>query len=141
MSRAEISVGTVLRTSHPPIEPLDLAWFLVATDDRNRIHVDTNAASVAGFPDLVVQGMYLLGLIGANLTSRFGPTSLTRLGADFTKPTFPGGAIVAEYRVTEREELGDHLSLSWRLSAFVNEEQKLRGYATTIHNEEPEFSD
>ncbi len=132
-----LAVGTSLgRAVHAPVTRVEIAWYMVASYDRNPIHVDEPFARAAGLPSVVGQGMLPLGYCASRLVAAVGHARLRGLGGDFIGSVLPGDEIVTDLVVESVDERAGGVELRWKLSAQnAAGEPRLRGWARTFHEE------
>lgn len=137
-SARSLAAGASLgKTAHAPLTRLEFAWYLVASYDRNPIHVDEPFARAAGFPAVIGQGMIPLGFIASRLVGEVGHVRLRGLSGDFVGSLFPGEELVTDIVLDRAEEKSGGVELHWRISAENKAgESKLRGRARTFHEED-----
>lgn len=134
---ARTRVGASLgEMSHEQLSRIQIAWYLVASYDRNPIHVDEPFAVKAGFPSVVGQGMIPMGFLAARLADEVGAHRVRAMGADFLRPIYPGDQLVTDAIVESSEEVEGGTELTWRLAAKdLDGTVRLRGWARTFHEE------
>ena len=121
---------------HEALTRMEIAWYMVASYDRNPIHVDEPFAKAAGFPSVVGQGMIPLGYLASRLVGEIGHARLRGLGADFVGSVMPGEELVTEIVLESSEERPGGVELRWKLAAQnAAGETKLRGWARSFHEE------
>lgn len=137
-NQARTKVGTSLgEVNHDPLTRVQIAWYLVASYDRNPIHVDEPFATAAGFPSVIGQGMIPLGWLANRLVDEVGAQRLRGLGADFMRPVLPGDRLTTEATVEDCRQDEGGAELTWRLQATADDGQiRLRGWARTFHEED-----
>lgn len=70
MTNDTVSVGDSIPILEiPPIKRATLALYAGASGDHNPLHIDSDAAKAAGFPDVFAHGMLSMGLLGRVLTN------------------------------------------------------------------------
>ncbi len=133
-----LAVGSSLgRITHPAPTRMEIAWYMVASYDRNPIHVDEPFAQAAGFPTVIGQGMIPLGYLASRLVGEVGHSRLRGLGAEFIGPVFPGEDLVTEIVLVGEKDHGEGVELSWKIAAENSKgEAKLRGWARTFHEDD-----
>ncbi len=72
--------------------PESMRAFAVVTGDRNPIHVDANAARLAGLDGVIVHGMWTSAL--AQLAAAFDGAQVTQWAAEMLAPVAPGAEVV-----------------------------------------------
>ena len=124
------------RKTHAPITRVEIAWYMVASYDRNPIHVDEPFAKAAGLPTVVGQGMLPLGYCAAQLVAEVGHARLRGLGGDFVGSVLPGDELVTDIVLESREDKAGGVELRWTLSAVnATGEPRMRGWAKTFHED------
>ena len=69
--------------------------------DYNPLHIDPAVAKAAGFAAPILHGLCTYGVVGRALLAHLdGSTSLTRIGARFSSPVYPGETIVTDIWAT-----------------------------------------
>ena len=133
----KLATGTSLgRRMHDPLSRMQIAWYMVASYDRNPIHIDEPFAKAAGFPTVIGQGMIPMGWISGRLVEEVGLHRLRGIGADFLGPLFPGVELSTDIELAEVSEKPGGVELRWRISAQAKEgDVKLKGWARTFHEE------
>ena len=66
-----------------PIGRQRIALYAGASGDYNGIHVDLDFARAAGLPDVIVHGMYSMGMFGRLLAAWGGPGSVQTIETRF----------------------------------------------------------
>lgn len=132
-----LAAGTSLgRVTHAPVTRVEIAWYMVASYDRNPIHVDEPFAKAAGLPSVVGQGMIPLGYCASRLVAEVGHARLRGLGGDFIGSLLPGDEIVTDLVLESTEERPGGVELRWKLSAHsAAGEPRLRGWARSFHED------
>ena len=100
-----VQVGDTLTSLQmPPVDRAMLALFAGASGDHNAIHIDTDFARKAGFPDVFAQGMLGMAWL-ARLVTRWVPQAqLRHFNVRFTGITHLRNAIRCTGRVAEKLE-------------------------------------
>lgn len=100
-----VNVGDTLPTLQlPPVNRTTLALFGGASGDHNPIHLDTEFARKAGFPDVFAQGMLGMAWL-ARLVTRWVPQSqLRHFSVRFTGITHLRNSVTCTGRVVEKLE-------------------------------------
>lgn len=126
--------GTLGKTRHAPVTRVEIAWYMVASYDRNPIHVDEPFARSAGLPSVVGQGMIPLGYLASRLVEEVGHRRLRGLGGDFIGSVLPDEELVTEIVLEGATEREDGVELRWKLVAENGiGEPRLRGWARSFH--------
>jgi acyl dehydratase len=105
MSRQSASspvVGDLLvNKTFPRITRTTLGLYAGASGDHNPIHIDSDFAKKAGFPDVFSHGMLVLGFLGQAVTDAVSPDRLRSLATRFVAITQLGSTITCEGAVVE----------------------------------------
>lgn len=88
-----------------PISRFTLALYCGASGDHNPIHVDTDFAKAAGFPDVFAHGMLSMAYLGRLLTNWVPQQRLRAYGVRFVAITQVHDAITCSGTVTELFEV------------------------------------
>lgn len=117
----------------PPITRHTLALYCGASGDFNPIHVDTDFAKTAGFPDVFAHGMLIMAYAGQALTDVVPPHRIRHFSSRFTAITEVGSCLTCEGHVIELfEQSGDSLmKLALRMKD-QQEDIKLVGEAVVL---------
>lgn len=117
----------------PPITRHTLALYCGASGDFNPIHVDTDFAKAAGFPDVFAHGMLIMAYAGQALTDVVPPHRIRHFSSRFTAITEVGSCLTCEGHVIELfEQSGDSLmKLALRMKD-QQEDIKLVGEAVVL---------
>lgn len=91
----------VVAKTFPKITRARLALYAGASGDHNPIHIDSDFAKSAGFPDVFSHGMLIMGLLGQALTDAVGPDRLRSFSTRFVAITQLGAAIRCDGTVAE----------------------------------------
>lgn len=89
-----------------PISRFALALYCGASGDHNPIHVDTDFARRAGFPDVFAHGMLSMAYLGRLLTHWAPQTRLREYGVRFVAITQVHDAVTCSGTVTELFDRG-----------------------------------
>ena len=99
---SSLKVGDrVVDKTFPPISRYTLALYCGASGDLNPIHVDSDFAKSAGFPDVFAHGMLIMGYLGQALTDWAAPDRLRSFSTRFVAITQLGAEIACEGTVAE----------------------------------------
>ena len=94
--------GHVYGFTAGPITRTDIALYAGASGDYNGIHVDIDFAKRAGLPDVIVHGMYSMGLL-SRLVTRLTPTArILEIQSRFQAMVAVGSTLRCEARVLSR---------------------------------------
>jgi acyl dehydratase len=85
----------------PHITRAKLALYAGASGDHNPIHIDSDFAKRAGFPDVFSHGMLVMGLLGQALTDAVRPDRLRGFSTRFVAITQVGATIRCEGTLAE----------------------------------------
>jgi acyl dehydratase len=131
---ASIAVGKTF----PPITRSILARYAAASGDLNPVHLDSEAARSAGFPDVFAQGMLVMAYMGQALTDRVRADRLRSFSTRFLAVTRLGDVLTCSGVSGEaRVEQGERRVTVELLVADQNGEAKLRGQAVVALRPEP----
>ncbi|MFV8827867.1 MaoC/PaaZ C-terminal domain-containing protein [Alkalihalobacterium sp. APHAB7] len=97
-----------------------LVRYAGASGDFNPIHTNMILAKDSGLPDVIAQGMYIMGLTGTHLTKWFGIHKVKQFDVKFTAMTLPGEEV--QVTCTLQDETSGEVIVRNR-----NQEVKLRG--------------
>ncbi|MBM3519001.1 MAG: dehydratase [Alphaproteobacteria bacterium] len=135
-ARALAAGSSLGRMEHAPVSRVEIAWYMVASYDRNPIHVDEPFAKSAGLPSVVGQGMIPLGYLASRLVAAVGHRRLRGLGGDFIGSVLPDEALVTEILLEDASEREGGVELRWKLAAEnAAGAVRLRGWARTFHED------
>ncbi|WP_424629748.1 MaoC/PaaZ C-terminal domain-containing protein [Bradyrhizobium sp. SYSU BS000235] len=117
----------------PPITRHRLALYCGASGDLNPIHVDSDFAKSAGFPDVFAHGMLVMAFAGQALTDALPPHRIRQFSSRFTAITEVGSCLTCEGHMLELfEQSGDTLmKLALRMKD-QREDIKLVGDAVVL---------
>ena len=105
MSETAISAPAVgdriVHKSFPPITRHTLALYCGASGDHNPIHVDSDFAKKAGFPDVFSHGMLVMAYLGQALTDAVAPDRIRSFSTRFASITQLGARLTCEGSVSE----------------------------------------
>lgn len=126
-----ISVGDKLvAKTYPAITRHTLALYCGASGDHNPMHVDSDFAHKAGFPDVFSHGMLIMAYLGQALTDAVAPASIRKFSNRFVAITQLGAKITCEGTVAELfEQDGESRARIVLSAADENGEVKLAGEA------------
>src|ERR1700760_2509567 len=91
----------VIAKTFAKISRAKLALYAGASGDHNPIHIDSDFAKQAGFPDVFSHGMLVMGLLGQAVTDAVRPDRLRAFSPRFVAITHLGAAISCEGAVAE----------------------------------------
>lgn len=78
-----------------PLRLEDFVRYAGASGDFNPLHYDRDHARSAGMPDVIAQGMFMMGLLASSLETWFGTGQVAELSVRFRAPAFVGDSLVA----------------------------------------------
>ena len=90
----------------PKLTRAKLALYAGASGDPHPLHIDSDFAREAGFPDVFAHGMLVMGLLGQAVTDAVRPDRLRSFSTRFVAITQLGAAIACEGTVAELFEAG-----------------------------------
>lgn len=135
-ARALAAGSSLGRKQHAPVTRVEIAWYMVASYDRNPIHVDEPFARSAGLPSVVGQGMIPLGYLASRLVEEVGHRRLRGLGGDFIGSVLPDEELFTEIVLEGVDEKEGGVELRWRLAAENGAgAARLRGWACSFHED------
>ncbi len=120
----------LVHKSFAPISRHTLALYCGASGDHNPIHVDSDFAKKAGFPDVFSHGMLVMGYLGQALTDAMRPDRIRSFSTRFSAITQLGAQLTCEGVVAEIFEAGGETRARLALSTKDQTgETKLAGEA------------
>jgi acyl dehydratase len=120
----------IVHKTFPPITRHTLALYCGASGDHNPIHVDTDFAKAAGFPDVFSHGMLVMAYLGQALTDAIAPSNIRSFSTRFAAITQLGARLTCEGLVTELiEHNGERRAKLALTTKDENGEIKLAGEA------------
>jgi acyl dehydratase len=120
----------VVDKTFPRITRSKLALYAGASGDHNPIHIDSDFARHAGFPDVFSHGMLVMGLLGQALTDAVRPDRLRSFSTRFVAITQLGATIRCEGTLAELFEAEGERRARLELTAKdENGDVKLAGEA------------
>jgi acyl dehydratase len=120
----------LVRKQYPPITRHLLALYCGASGDENPVHVDSDFARSAGFPDVFAHGMLVMGLLGQALTDVVPPAAIRSFSTRFAAMTQIGTQLVCTGIVSEVFEAeGEHRARVTLTAVDADGETKLAGDA------------
>jgi acyl dehydratase len=126
-----VSVGDEL----PPVQkaPLTrktLALFAGASGDHNPVHIDIDAAKVAGLPDVIGHGMLTMAYLAQVLTGWVPQSAIRSYSGKFVSPTRVGNVLTCTGKVLDKKMIGSQGTARVQLQVVDQfGEIKLRGEA------------
>jgi acyl dehydratase len=84
-----------------PITRHALALYCGASGDHNPMHVDSDFAKQAGFPDVFAHGMLVMAYLGQALTDAVAPGAIRSFSTRFSAITQLGARLTCEGAVVE----------------------------------------
>lgn len=120
----------IVHKTFPPITRHTLALYCGASGDHNPMHVDSDFAKAAGFPDVFAHGMLVMGYLGQALTDAIAPGRIRSFSTRFAAITQLGARLTCEGHVAELIEDKDEKRARLTLTTKdENGEVKLAGEA------------
>jgi acyl dehydratase len=133
LSYDEVEVGSEAPERRHTLTRTDLVKYAGASGDFNPMHHDEILATAAGMPSVFGHGMFSMGFLCSALTDWAGPGRVVKVGARFSKQTWPGETLVTHVVVTgKREEGGRRLVDVDCTLANTDGERKVVGSATLL---------
>jgi acyl dehydratase len=120
----------VVHKTFAPITRHTLALYCGASGDHNPMHVDSDFARRAGFPDVFTHGMLVMAYLGQALTDAVPPSAIRSFSTRFAAITQLGARLTCEGVIAELFDLQSEKRA--RLALTVkdeNGETKLAGEA------------
>lgn len=129
LASAAVGDRLVFKT-FPPITRHRLALYCGASGDHNPIHVDSDFAKKAGFPDVFSHGMLVMAYLGQALTDAVPPQAIRSFSTRFAAITQLGARLTCEGTVSEVfEEAGEKRARLSLTTKDADGEVKLAGEA------------
>ena len=120
----------IVSKSFPRITRATLALYAGASGDHNPMHIDSDFAKHAGFPDVFAHGMLVMAMLGQAVTDAIRPDRLRSFSTRFVAITQLGDEIRCEGTVAELFEADGEPRARLALSAKDGKgEIKLSGEA------------
>ena len=114
----------------PPVTRATLALYAGASGDHNPVHIDSDVARGAGFPDVFAQGMLAMAYLGRLLTDNVPVDRIRSFSTRFLAVTRLGDVLTGTGTVEERfAENGEELARIGLKLVDQNGEVKLAGQA------------
>jgi acyl dehydratase len=107
----------IVDKTFPRITRAMLSLYAGASGDHNPIHIDSDFAKAAGFPDVFAQGMLVMGMLGQAVTDTVPPERLRAFSTRFVAITQLGAVIRCEGTVAELLEAEGERRVRLALSA------------------------
>jgi acyl dehydratase len=109
-----LQAGDAFSFTAGPITRTDIALYAGGSGDYNGIHVDIDFAKRAGLPDVIVHGMYSMGLLSRLLTRLTPAARVLEIQSRFQAMVAVGSTLRCESRVLSRTttEAGEIVELS-----------------------------
>ncbi|WP_216827647.1 MaoC/PaaZ C-terminal domain-containing protein [Alkalihalobacterium elongatum] len=98
-----------------------LVRYAGASGDFNPIHTNMILAKDNGLPDVIAQGMFIMGLAGSHLTRWFGLNKVKQFDVKFTAMTLPGERVQVICTINGEDTGGEVVVKN------ENEDVKLKG--------------
>lgn len=125
-----------LRTK--PVSRLTLALYCGASGDHNPIHVDSDFARAAGYPDVFAHGMLPMAYLARMLTDWVAPEAIRAMRVRFTAITRVGEVLVCSGEVMpDAPGGGDSLRVRLAVVAEASGEVKVTGEALVDRHHVP----
>jgi acyl dehydratase len=122
-----------IRREFPPLTRATLALYAGASGDHNPVHIDSDVARGAGFPDVFAQGMLAMAYLGRLLTDTVPIDRIRSFSARFLAVTRLGDALVGTGTAEEAFAEGGEERIRIRLElADQHGEVKLAGSAVVV---------
>jgi acyl dehydratase len=86
----------------PPVDRLQIARYVAASQDWNPLYIDEPHARNAGFPSALAPGMIAMGFLGELAAEWVRGARMKRFQARFVKIVWPGDVLTARGRVVDR---------------------------------------
>ncbi len=126
-----VSVGEERTVELPPLTRTMFVRYAGASGDFNPMHHDDTIATQVGNPSVFGHGMLTMGLAARVVKDWFGPESIRRLQARFSKQVWPGDVLTCRATVSgTRTEGGESLVDLDLLVVNQNGDQAITGSAT-----------
>jgi acyl dehydratase len=107
LSQEDLEPGTTLpELSFGPISRTLLALYACASEDHDPVHIDSDFAKEAGFPDVIAHGMLSFGVLSRMVTQWSGVEALREFRARFVSVTNVHDLVTCRGEVSERMEEG-----------------------------------
>jgi acyl dehydratase len=98
----EARVGTELPAlTLPPLNRATLALYAGGSGDHVPLHIDSEFAKTAGYPDVFMHGMLGMAYVGRLLTNWVAQERVRNFSARFVAITYPGEVLTASAKVVE----------------------------------------
>jgi acyl dehydratase len=126
-----VSVGDELPSvQKAPITRKTLALFAGASGDHNPVHIDIDAAKVAGLTDVIGHGMLTMAYLAQVLTGWVPQSSIRSYSAKFVSPTRVGDVLTCTGKVLDKKIIDSQGTVRVQLQVVDQfAELKLRGEA------------
>jgi acyl dehydratase len=85
----------------PPLNRATLALYAGGSGDHVPLHIDSEFAKAAGYPDVFMHGMLGMAYVGRLLTQWVAQEKIRDLSVRFVAITYPGEALTARGKVIE----------------------------------------
>lgn len=119
-----------VRREFPPVTRATLALYAGAAGDHNPVHIDSDAARAAGFPDVFAQGMLAMAYLGRLLTDCVPADRIRAFSTRFLAVTRLGDILTGTGTVEDRFAEGGEECVRIRLDLVDQHgEVKLAGQA------------
>jgi acyl dehydratase len=116
-----------------PITRSTLALYAGASGDHNPVHIDSDYAKAAGFPDVFAQGMLSFGVLARVATQWPARKRLVSFGARFLSITQLGDVITCRGEIVEHFETNGEQQTRLKLTATAQDgRETLAGEAVVV---------
>ena len=100
---SQLSVGDQLPPLElPPLSRTTIALYAAGSGDHMPLHIDSDFARQAGYPDVFMHGALGMAYIGRMLTQSVPQASIREMKFRFSAITYPGERLVCRGEVLER---------------------------------------
>jgi acyl dehydratase len=127
-THAAVAVGDALPDlALPALTRTTIALYAAGSGDHVPLHIDSDFARAAGYPDVFMHGALGMAYVGRLLEQWVGPEAVLELDLRFRAITYPGEQLTATGRVTEKLDQGQ-VKIAVKL-ANPEGQAKLSGHA------------
>ena len=117
-----LSVGDQLPSLElPPLSRTTIALYAAGSGDHMPLHIDSDFARQAGYPDVFMHGALGMAYVGRMLTQSVPQTAIREMKFRFSAITYPGERLVCRGEVLERTDNGVRVGFS-----LVNPEGEIK---------------
>jgi acyl dehydratase len=126
-----VSIGDELPAIRKaPLTRKTLALFAGASGDHNPVHIDIDAAKVAGLPDVIGHGMLTMAYLAQVLTGWVPQSAIRSYSGKFVSPTRVGDVLTCTGKILDKKMTGPQGTVRVQLQVVDQSgEIKLRGEA------------